>query len=108
MLGPSSFILPNRTDIYSAIPQQDPDGGPQFPHGPTPKYQDQPCSVQYVSTEEDEEIIGRVTVINWYHIIYGFDPQCNPKDTIIWTDPTPNRILIVAANPPSEGGKRSA
>jgi hypothetical protein len=107
MLSPSPFMLSDTVTIFSALPQQDAGGGPQFPHAPTPKFSGTACSVQYVSTEEDESL-GRVSLVNWYKIVFDFNPKCNPRDTVTWDDGEAVRILIVAANPPSEGGKRGA
>ena len=108
MRSPSGRVLANRVDAYRAIPGQDTGGGyhPSYP-GISDMAQ-LPCSVQYTGTGEDVVTYNRITVVNMYDVIFGSDPRLNPRDRLVWTDISPNRTLMVQANPLSEAGRGAA
>ncbi len=108
MRSPSSRILENAVNLYSATSTQDAVGGfvPAYPLIPTQA--DIPASVQYTGTEQQVEDQGRVTTVNVYTIFFGQTIPLKPKDLITWADGSVTRSLFVQTIPPSEAGRGGA
>jgi hypothetical protein len=112
MRGPSAKILSqagggNLVSIYPAIGGPDIDGGPQYIYAPAPSMWDVPASCQFTDTGEVEDL-GRVSQVNWFKVVFGFNPKTKPRDKIVWIERGTIHNLIVWANPPSEAGRGSA
>ncbi len=108
MNAPSSWVLANAVNLYSAASTQDAVGGfvPVYPLVPTQA--DIPASVQYTGTEQQVDEQGRITTVNVYMIFFGAVVPLKPRDLITWADGSVTRSLFVQTIPPSEAGRGGA
>lgn len=98
MFSPSANVLANRVDIYRLTNAQDADGGY------TPTYtlyrSGVPCTVQQDGGDEyvDDSTANRITQVNVYLVIFGTNPNVNPRDKFVWRDGGSTHTLFVKSS----------
>ena len=108
MRSPSARVLRNRCDVYANTAGQDAVRAPAFNYPDIPTIPGAACSVQYVATDVDENMFAKLTTVNHYDVMFASNPRLKPRDKVVWTDPSPNRVLYVQSCPPSEAGRDGA
>lgn len=106
MLSPSSQVLENECDIYTALSSQDKDGGPQYQATPTAL--GIPCSIQPKEVDEIIDDQNRITQVQYYHVFFAEDPGVRPRDKLLYSDSRGLTRTLFCRATRDEGGRGAA